>query len=358
MKKLLAIAVAAALAAPAAMADTTLYGKLHASVGSFSTTTGGVTSKTNRVDSNASRIGIKGSTALDNGMEAIYGLEYGIQLDGTNGTGAGNTNNAAGVSTLEGRNTFVGLKGKFGTVLVGRHDTPSKLATASLDTFADTDADMGNIIGSDKERVNNAVAYINKFGPVGFAVAHSTNPLASDAVAPGTLNTTQNANTMMVNYTNGPWYAAVGGTNVQNLGKTTNVGLGWKSEAGHNVGLVYETAKAKTTAPAGGDPAGVGIPGTDGAGNAMKDKNIYLGGGYKIGNVMLKAAYGTSSRSGDSTNAQNGKEKMTAVGVDYSLGKKTSVYLMNVNDKNTNHASGATVQDKSKSTSVGLVTEF
>jgi predicted porin len=350
MKKLLAIAVAAALTAPAAMADTTLYGKLHESVGSVKTTDGNVSSTANQVSSNTSRVGIKGATALDNGMEAIYGLEWGVGLDG----------DAANLNT---RNQFIGLKGKFGTVLAGKHDTPSKLATASLDTFADTAADMGTIIGSDNERVNNAVAYINKFGPVGFAVAHSTNPLANDAVAPGVLNTTRNANTMMLNYSNGPWYAAVGGTNVQNLGKTTNVGLGWKSDAGHNVGLVYETAKGKTTAPAGGDPAGIGIPGTDGAGNAMKDKNIYLGGGYKIGNVTLKAAYGTSKRTGDSTNVQNGKEKLTAVGVDYSLGKKTSVYLMHSDDKNMQHLTTDAVvadgnNDRIKSTQIGLVTEF
>ena len=82
MKKLLAIAVAAALTAPAAMADTTLYGKLHASVGQVKTTVDGVTTKNTAVESHNSCIGIKGSTALDNGLEATYGLEYAVDLDG------------------------------------------------------------------------------------------------------------------------------------------------------------------------------------------------------------------------------------------------------------------------------------
>lgn len=179
MKKLLAIAVAAALVAPAAaMADTTLYGKLHASVGSVKETTGGASTTRSVVESHASRFGIKGATALDNGMEATYGLEYGIDLDGEDS------------NSLASRNTFVGVKGNFGEVRVGKHDTPAKLATAGLDVFADTYGAMENIIATDSHRVNNAVAYINKFGPVGVAVAHSTSAGNLSGQATGLSNAT------------------------------------------------------------------------------------------------------------------------------------------------------------------------
>lgn len=336
MKKLLAIAVAAALVAPAAaMADTTLYGKLHASVGAVKTTNAGgvanANTSVNAVESHSSRFGIKGATALDNGMEATYGLEYGIDLDGE-GTAA------TGVSS---RNTFVGLKGNFGEVRVGKHDTPAKLATAGLDNFADTYAAMENIIATDGHRVNNAVAYINKFGPVGFAAAHSTSPLGAEPAG--------NANTAMVNYSNGPWYAGLGNTSIQNVGKTTNLGLGWKAEAGHNVGLVYEVAKGATTAGAGET---AGIPGAN-----VKDKNVYLAGGYKMGNVTLKAGYGESKRSGAALGS-NGKEKQTTLGVDYSLGKKTALYLLHNDDKNTNKTETSADATRVKATAVGLVTEF
>jgi predicted porin len=316
------------------MADTTLYGKLHASVGAVKTTTGATTATVNAVESHSSRFGIKGATALDNGMEATYGLEYGIDLDGEGSAGTG----------VSSRNTFVGLKGNFGEVRVGKHDTPAKLATAGLDNFADTYAAMENIIATDGHRVNNAVAYINKFGPVGFAAAHSTNPVGAE---PGS-----NANTAMVNYSNGPWYAGLGHTAIQNVGKTTNLGLGWKAEAGHNVGLVYEVAKgANTHVPAVGDNT-VGIPGAN-----VKDKNVYLAGGYKMGNVTLKAGYGESNRSG-AVAGLNGKEKQTTLGVDYNLGKKTAVYLLANDNKNTNHASAATLPNRTKATAIGLVTEF
>jgi predicted porin len=331
MKKLLVIAVATALIAPAAaMADTTLYGKLHVSGGQVKTTTGGVTTKNNVVESNVSRFGVKGSSALDNGLSATYGLEYGIDLDGDQSR------------TLSARNTFVGVKGGFGEVRVGRHDTPAKLATAGLDEFADTYADMSNIIATDAHRVDNAVAYIGKVGPVGVAVAHSTalGVLPAEAVGltgasidAGTNDATgkkNDANTMMVNYGNGPYYAGLGYTAIQNTAKFTNLGLGWKAEAGHNVGLVVERQ--------------------DNANTTSDNTNVYLAGGYKLGNTTLKAGYGESK----TKNA--GKEKQSTLGVDYSLGKKTSVYGLLNEDKNTAHVLNG--KDKTSAAVVGLVTEF
>lgn len=310
MKKMLVIAVAAALVAPAAaMADTTLYGKLHASVGSVDNGTDSQTV----VESHSSRFGVKGSTELDNGLSATYGLEYGIDLDGDNSR------------TLAARNTFVGVKGGFGEVRVGRHDTPAKLATAGLDAFADTYGAMENIIATDGQRVDNAVAYINKFGPVGFAVAHTTDLVNNDADAADDTN----ANTMMVNYGNGPYYAGLGYTDIDAVAKETNVGLGWKAEAGHFANLVYEQVDA------------------DGTPN--DDTNMYVAGGFKTGAATIKAAYGKSE-----TDNVAGEEEQTTVGVDYSLGKKTSTYLL-WNEDDDNRVGGA---GKTTATVLGIVSEF
>ena len=340
MKKLLAIAVAAALVAPAAaMAETTLYGKLHASYGQVKDNAG---NKVTGVESHSSRIGIKGSHALNNGLEATYGLEYGINLDGDNGGGPvlGTPSIGGGVPTdrsLMARNTFVGLKGGFGEVRVGRHDTPAKLATAGQDVFADTYADMANVIHVDGHRVDNAVAYINKVGPVGFAVAHSTGVNGAD--------NTPDADSAMVNYGNGPWYAGLGYTKLKNnalavpgtaVGKHVNLGLGWKAEAGHQVNLVMEQSK-------------------DTNGGSGKNKVALINGVAKVGAVGLKAQYGESKDSGYVAGS-NGKEKLASVGVDYSLGKKTSVYLLHSENKNPTRVEGSNY--KVKSTAVGLVTEF
>lgn len=338
MKKLLAIAVAAALVAPAAaMAETTLYGKLHASYGEVKDNAG---NKRTGVESHASRIGIKGSHALNNGLEATYGLEYGINLDGDDGRSTYGENidslgKASDSNGFTSRNQFVGLKGGFGEVRVGKHDTPAKLATAGQDVFADTYADLDNMIAADGHRVNNAVAYINKVGPVGFAVAHSSGIGLKGVGEKGDDEKGDNgidANSAMLNYGNGPWYAGLGYTQVKDTLKGGNLGLGWKSEAGHQANLIYE--KVDYDAPATGD-----------------DKNILVNGVAKMGAVGLKAQYGEGKTTGA------GKEKLASVGLDYSLGKKTSVYLLHSQDKNpTRSVAGKT--DKVKATAVGLVTEF
>jgi predicted porin len=327
MKKLLAIAVAAALTAPAAMAETTLYGKLHATAGQVKTN--GV--KENVVESHNSRIGVKGSTELDNGLSATYGVEYGLDLDGDNAS----TSTATATSrTLNARNTFVGVKGGFGEVRVGRHDTPAKLATAGLDAFADGYADMSNIIAADAQRIDNVVAYIGKFGPVGVAAAHSTDADIAGQVAPsgeGDLNGGNDASSMLVNYSNGPIYAGLGHTAVQKTLKSTNLGVGYKAEAGHFANVVLEQVKDTAT--------------------SNKTDNAYVAGGFKTGAATLKVGYGESK-----FKPTGQKEKQTTLGVDYSLGKKTSTYLLLNEDKNIDLNS--TTNDKTTQAVVGVVTEF
>ncbi|QTR51636.1 porin [Candidatus Thiothrix anitrata] len=352
MKKLLAIAVAAALVAPAAaMADTTLYGKLHVSAGSVKDGDGANVKKRGAVESHSSRIGVKGATALDNGMEATYGVELGVQLDGdaenvSNGT-------ANGLTT---RNTFVGLKGNFGEVRVGKHDTPAKLATAGMDVFADTYGDMNRIIEADAIRAENVVAYINKFGPVGFAYAHSTDVGGQDRnynmdyttdrrfntpLLTTTDDGTVKADSIMVNYSNGPFVAALGHTAAKathptivgsEKAKMTNIGLGYKAEAGHKVNFIHETDKV-----------------TD-AGGSEKAKSNLINGVYKIGNVDLKAQYGKTKVSGTDYS-----ETLTSVGVDYNLGKKTAIYGLVSDNK---EKSGGVKTNINKAAVVGLVTEF
>ncbi|OGA26359.1 MAG: hypothetical protein A2W81_02930, partial [Betaproteobacteria bacterium RIFCSPLOWO2_12_61_14] len=78
----------------------------------------------NRVQSNASRFGLKGSEGLGDDLAAIWQLE--VQVDPANGGG----------TPFNGtRNSNVGLKGGFGTVFVGTWDTPYKLAHNKLELF-------------------------------------------------------------------------------------------------------------------------------------------------------------------------------------------------------------------------------
>ena len=148
MKKVLSLAIAAALVAPAAvMADATLYGKAHMviqnnDVDSGSSSDGDVWS----VDSIDSRVGIKGSEDLGDGLKAVYQFEFKINHD--NGDGLGD------------RNQFLGLAGGFGTVLLGRHDTPLKMAQGKFDQFGDVTGDIKGVIPGE-DRVDNVIAYVS-----------------------------------------------------------------------------------------------------------------------------------------------------------------------------------------------------
>ena len=111
-------------ASSSAFAGADVYGQVRMSVDNVDSSA--ANSDQWLVSDRVSRIGVKGSEDLGGGMAAVYGLEFGVPVDST--------------GTPSARNQFVGLKGGFGTVLIGRHDAPYKLA-GSADLFGDTAAD-------------------------------------------------------------------------------------------------------------------------------------------------------------------------------------------------------------------------
>ena len=110
----LIIACAAALpqSAPGQIANVRLYGNLNLD---FELVRGKQQDDSNptvnRVSSNSSRLGIRGTDYIGNGQVAIFQIESSINGD----TNAGN---------LGGRETFVGLQGDWGTLKLGRFLTP------------------------------------------------------------------------------------------------------------------------------------------------------------------------------------------------------------------------------------------
>ena len=172
MKKLLTTAIAVALTSGAAQAAPTVYGAIN--VGVSSVDAHAANEDKYELGSYSSKIGVKGSEDLGNGISGIYKVEIGVDMDGDDN------------DDLSTYNTIVGLKGQFGTVFVGKHDTPYKLA-GSADLFANTAADSQKngtgIIGrgASKDtgwdnRGSDVVAYVSPdFGPVHFAAAGVVN---------------------------------------------------------------------------------------------------------------------------------------------------------------------------------------
>jgi predicted porin len=109
----------------------------------------------------ASRIGIKGSEDLG-GPKAVYQIEIHVPLaDNIGDIDDGEREGANTQGGISMRNSFVGLSGGWGTLLVGRHDTALKMSTGRLDLFADTLADYNVTVGFHDVRADNAILYLS-----------------------------------------------------------------------------------------------------------------------------------------------------------------------------------------------------
>lgn len=158
-KSIISAAIAAAMLVPvgAAMAETTLYGRLHVS---YDVLDADGTDGLNSVASNSSQIGVKGSADLSNGLKVIYQAEWGMDTGGA----GGDASDVFGTKKLvfSNRNQVVGLAGGFGAVLVGRHDTPLKTVGRKADLFWSEQIGQNYNVtnpGNWDLRPNNVVAY-------------------------------------------------------------------------------------------------------------------------------------------------------------------------------------------------------
>jgi len=166
MKKI-ALASAIALASiTAAHAAPTVYGKVFLTAdytdtnyddnyrASATATSAPNDESTVKLNSNASRIGFKGSEELTDTVNLVYQLEYGVSPDDDR-------------TQFTSRNTYIGLAhNTLGTLIAGRHDTPFKLAKGNADVFNANAATLSidntgprGYTNLGENRVNNVVAY-------------------------------------------------------------------------------------------------------------------------------------------------------------------------------------------------------
>lgn len=122
-KKLIALAVAGLASTGAfAQANVTVYGVADATFdvvkagGDAQNQLGNMT----RVSSNSSYIGFKGAEALGNGLTAVFQLESSVGFDGNGTLGSS-------------RDSFVGVAGGFGTVVLGNLTGPTRALGGAVD---------------------------------------------------------------------------------------------------------------------------------------------------------------------------------------------------------------------------------
>jgi predicted porin len=341
-KKLIAAAIAAGLvaAAPAAQADVKIWGKAHVSLDSMDTDAA-TDSTSLHVQSNSSRLGVKVSEDLGGGLKALAAYEFSV----------GVSDNSAVSSN---RNAYVGLAGGFGSIKLGRHDTPFKTVNRKVvELFGDQIGDLRNLTrpnsgGGNRwdERNQNMILYTTP------KLGGSWKIMAQYTVEDGTPDTTQ----LVI--------GAMGKAGPVKIGvayKQDDLGTGNGDESGLRVGAGMKFGAADIR---------LGYSQYTDQGNVSgQDSDIAsVGVKFKVGGKgAIKAQY--AARSND--NVTDGDATTIAVGYDHKLSKKTTIYAAyattdndanaqyNVDDAGHGGESGAAVPGADPSgISLGMIVKF
>jgi predicted porin len=305
MKKTILPFVIAALPF-SAQAEVIIYGKANVS---FQNADEGGESTTELV-SNASRIGLKGSEQINDGLKAIYQFEYQTEVD----DGAGGSSN----QTFTQRNIYLGLQGNFGTLMGGKFDTPLKNTQEKVDLFNDLEGDIGFLVRGET-RPGNIVQYSSPLLANAFAIniAHvsAEDPDLDDGMSAS------------LTYTSSAFYAAIGAEqDVTAQGLDILRAVARYTIGDWQLGALVEQAE-NTDADTKNDSWLASVK------YALTDK------------WALKAQYGDAARDVINNNLlTNVDAEQLSVGVDYSLSKNAMIFAYYTSE-NTETAAVETADD-------------
>lgn len=345
-KKLIALAVAGLASTGAfAQANVTVYGVADASfdVVKISGDANNELGNTTRVSTNSSLIGFKGAEALGNGLTAVFQFESAVGFDNAGALGAN-------------RDSYVGLAGGFGTVVLGNLTGPTRALGGAVDVnsgatgiganaallgklgnnlIGTTDAN-GNYGGGSTcgrstictsifdTRWKNAIAYVSpSFAGLNATVAYVANENKA-------LNGLAAANTtgydVGLKYANGPAMAAVtyNAVSVGNAAdlKVSDLRVGGSFNMGAaSLRAIFDLARADNF---GGNKVTQAVYGLGATFNVTPASKL-------LGQVYVARDLKVNGSSADDTGA-----KLFEVGVEHSLSKRTmlkATYAMINNDK-------------------------
>lgn len=240
---------------------------------------------------NASRVGVRGELPLQAGLQVIYQLEFGVDLDDEADT------------PFTHRNQFVGLQGAFGTLKVGRHDTALKQSQGEFDLYDDLEGDLGTVFDGES-RLKDYIGYVTPTFAGGFTA--TLNVFPGEDAAGGNSGVADAASASLV-YEKAAVYAAiahdidVAGENID----TTRV-VGGYTHGPARLMLLYQRSDA---GPAREDGIGVSIAWEFGASTAKLQ--------YLAADIWRLDAQADPR--------DNRLSHLLSVGLDHKLGEDTKV---------------------------------
>ncbi|ENO75049.1 porin [Thauera sp. 63] len=310
-KKLIALAVAAAAAAPAfAQSNVTVYGRIDMGY-TYSGSHSGDAESRNGIDSGQlqpSFIGFKGTEDLGNGLKVGFDFQTRLNIDTNEELDFAGSNSR--------RDAFLFLSGGFGTVAAGRLTTPQNAFLGSLDPFLDsaitgfsTNYTQGAALlaGTNITRLDNTVAYISpSFSGLKVTAAYTASALNNEQA-----DDDLDANIWAISpvYSNGPLTV---GANYHRV----KLDAADATEKVWDLGAAYDFGMVKLSAAYGQDKLEVGS-------DDAKVKQWFVAATVPVsaaGNVLL--AYGQQ----EIDDVDNSNNDRFSIGYHHSLSKRTTVY--------------------------------
>jgi predicted porin len=322
------------------------------------------THKVTQVSSNLSYVGIRATRALGTtGLTAIAQIETLANISATPTETGG----------FASRNSFLGLQGGFGKIMLGKTDTPYKRATAMMDPFSASVGDYNSIMGNTggdlraefDPRLPHSIFYDSaKFG--GFSVNALYSPgqkfrnlegsdkyrfaqgeKVCSGATPGSSGSTPDAGSLLcndgaftravsvaVNYASGPVLGTVSYERHKGVDRTGDTGGVSSDESAAKIGLRYDFGSNQLAGIYEKFYRGGGI---DPAFNERARSGYYISDVQQLGNgleAMAAWAHAGSTPGGPDFGTTNDKANMYAVGLKYHYDKQTSVYLVGAMVKN------------------------
>jgi len=343
-KKLLAIAVAGALAPAAAMAQSTveIYGRANMGLDMWqakgATVTGNDYNSRARVFDQGSRLGFRVNESLGGGMRAFVVMETGVNID--SGNNSGQSGQSANTSTgfWASRDSYAGIGGDWGDVRFGRQSPfysngiISQAGANYINQSADNAYSFGGFFGSPSGRESYVASYNSPtFGGFNASLRHGVGASEGSGFT-GTGQKKEQLYAITGRYTGGPFRAQFDYGTRQNVGNVENqdrngakIGAGFSYAPGSQISAIVGYLEQKKSAAAVTGGAGVGT--IIAVGDNAKVPIWILNWEHMLGQWQLLAQYANFGKlKNTSVDASNTEAQAYTIAAKYFLSKRTGVY--------------------------------
>jgi len=342
-KKLLAIAVAGALAPAAAMAQSTveIYGRANIGVDQWQAKGASDTATPNdykgrlRVFDFGSRLGFRVNESLGGGMRAFVVMETGVNIDSGSGNGQSGAANAS-TGFWASRDSYAGIGGDWGDIRFGRQSPfysngiIMQAASNYINQAMDSAFSFAGPLAQPSGRESNVASY-NSPTLGGFNASLSWGPGSSEGASyTGTGQGKEQLWAVTGRYSGGPfraqadWATRKDFNNVDGQDRTAwKVGLGWSYAPGSQISAIVGNVKDKNIATAFSFGGAVFAA----AGSSPNADIWILNWEHMLGQWQLIAQYAKFGKIKDLTNDPGGTDAQGyTLAAKYFLSKRTGVY--------------------------------